>query len=1461
MIDDDLAGVATTASLIVVEGEIRPLAISLNTSPAAGAAVTVTPPISSGDNYIDLTPASLDFVAGDGVKNFMVRAREDNIINATLMRNAMITYAVAVTSGTDASYTNINSIVPTVVTINDNDSANLHLPNLPTTLTLREGESREYMAVLTAQPTTMVTLRPILGGGRDALTVNRLEFTPSNWHKPQTLTIALAEDAFAYANGRTATIAFALSRGGEAYSNVSPPAMITVTLGDNDTAGLTETLPTDLTLDEGGSQSYTVKLDSQPTAAVRIIATIAAPRIGLTINGSTSPVTRTFDAENYATAQTFVIALAADAIDNLPAERADVSIAYAVVSADAAYNAMSIADTIVGLIDDEDPSGINHTLPANLRLPEGENRSYIIRLANPPTANVQITATLGAARPGLTINDSTSPVTLTSTPMDYGEKTLTIALANDTDDNPAGDRAAMMITYEVATTDPDLSMESIPSTAVTLVDNEDGASVTESLPLDLELAEGESRSFTVSITTQPTQNVRIMATVGAARPGLTINGSASTHTLTFDTENWTDGQSFIIALAADEIDNLTTERAAVLITYTVASTDNVYNAMTIDSTTVTLGDDDTANITATLPDTVTLYEGSGSQSTMTYTVKLDTEPTDEVQITATFDSARTGLTINNRTDSAVLTFTPTNYMLEQAFMIALANDDIDNPASERANVSITYRVESASDAVYNALTIAVTTVMLVDDDGASFNSGLPATLTLNEGESRDYTVNLTTVPTANVTIMATVSSNPIGDLTVAKVNETGRSTTSLTFTPMNWRDAQTLTFAAADDSTARLPRTAMITYTIGSSDTDYAALGLAATTVSLSDNDTAALAVTYNDRTVSDGHRIFFTGAQQSSSPGGASNFLMMAYTLALQSQPSIADVTVNISVEPEVATDEVGILLAGDAGNGAQSLVQNFKMSGSDGSGLWNEPVMITIMYNDTNVGGGRITHAVVGSTNPEYTAIDFTLGFDLAQSTEVVNKVVLPQIARSTAGHALNAISARAEQALSGGVIGAAGTTDQNASNFERGGLATMVKAILGNISGMAEGEFDWREIMQGVKFALPVGRVHAVNNASLDLTSNRPSSGDLRDLPPSNLAFWGGFDYRTLSGDDSGVDFDGTLSSIHFGFDNRFEHDRILGLAFARSVSDLDTVTSMTSATHKLTMTSINPYYGWRTADGRNGWIALGYGVGELEVENIGRTDVTMQSFGLGDSWAIATGGRTKFRMKGQITQSRIEVEGTEAIPAEMVNGQRLRFSLERSVPRVRASGSVFTSRLEVGIRYDAGDGVNGADLELTSTVDYVSPTAGITTQGMLHALVGHTGYEEWGFAGLFRADPNAAGRGLAISVEPSWGNTTNSIATMWQDNARALGTQAIPTYADTSEAPAARLDLRLAYGLGRHGITITPYHELTLTDTAADQYRLGIRWQTPQLELKLIGEQASDATGGVDNRFLLQGRLGF
>ncbi len=117
---------------------------------------------------------------------------------------------------------------------------------------------------------------------------------------------------------------------------------ITLTIADDDTAGVTVTAASPLEVDEGGTASYTVVLDSRPTAAVTVTATsddVDAAAV--------SPASHTFTPPAWNTPLTFTVSGVADT----DTSDETVGISHGVTSNDAKYAAALLSTVSVSASD------------------------------------------------------------------------------------------------------------------------------------------------------------------------------------------------------------------------------------------------------------------------------------------------------------------------------------------------------------------------------------------------------------------------------------------------------------------------------------------------------------------------------------------------------------------------------------------------------------------------------------------------------------------------------------------------------------------------------------------------------------------------------------------------------------------------------------------------------------------------------------------------------------------------------------------------------------------------------------------------------------------------------------------------------------------------------------------------------------------------------------------------------
>ena len=382
------------------------------------------------------------------------------------------------------------------------------------------------------------------------------------------MTVAAAQDDDAVSDAASITHRVVAAQSANEYDAVTI-AGVAVTVTDDDTAGATVSKTT-LTVNEGGSGSYTVVLNTQPTSNV-VISVTASGNTDVTA----SPATLTFTTSNWSTAQTVTVRAAQDA----DAVNDAASIAHAVVAASSAdeYDNVSIAGVTV-TVDDDDTAGATVS-KSTLTITEGNSSTYTVRLNTQPTSDVVISVT----RTGSS-DVTVSPATLTFTTANWSTaQTVTVRAAQDAD--AVNDAAAIAHAVVAASSADEFDAVSIAGVAVTVTDN-DTAGVTVSKST-LTVNEGGSGSYTVRLNTQPASNVVIGVTKSGS-PDVTVSPA----TLTFTTSNWSTAQTVTVTASQDA--DAVNDAAAIAHAVDASQSANEFDVVTIAGVAVTVTDDDTA---------------------------------------------------------------------------------------------------------------------------------------------------------------------------------------------------------------------------------------------------------------------------------------------------------------------------------------------------------------------------------------------------------------------------------------------------------------------------------------------------------------------------------------------------------------------------------------------------------------------------------------------------------------------------------------------------------------------------------------------------------------------------------------------------------------------------------------------------------------------------------------------------
>ncbi|MBW4680306.1 MAG: tandem-95 repeat protein [Microcoleus vaginatus WJT46-NPBG5] len=207
----------------------------------------------------------------------------------------------------------------------------------------------------------------------------------------------------------------------------------TLTITDDDTAGFTIS-PADVTLntnEAGGTATFTIQLDTQPTADVSIAFTSSN-----TAEGTVTPSV-TFNSTNWNTAQTVTLTGIDDNV-------VDGEIAYqingTVSSTDTKYSALTFP-AIDASNTDNDSAGVTITQSAGITsvAETGATDTYTIALNTIPTGSVQITATADT-QTEISLDGTTFSNSITFTRTDKTAQTITVRAINDSvvENNHAG---------------------------------------------------------------------------------------------------------------------------------------------------------------------------------------------------------------------------------------------------------------------------------------------------------------------------------------------------------------------------------------------------------------------------------------------------------------------------------------------------------------------------------------------------------------------------------------------------------------------------------------------------------------------------------------------------------------------------------------------------------------------------------------------------------------------------------------------------------------------------------------------------------------------------------------------------------------------------------------------------------------------------------------------------------------
>ena len=393
--DDDTAGTTVSPVSLQVgeDGGTAGYTVVLHSEPTGD--VTVTP--KSSDATAARVSGPLTFTAEnwETPQSVTVTGVNDDRVNAEA-RLAEIAHTMAGGGYGDVGIGDVE------VSVIDDDMAGLTIA--PTSLEVDEdGGTVTYTVVLHSEPTGDVTVRPASSDETAARVSGPLTFTAENWNREQTVTVTGRDDDIVNDPARTAEVSHRISGGG--YSDLTIDS-VTVTLKDDESAGVAVSVRS-LTVEEAGAaQAYTLVLTSEPSATVTVTPA-SGDRAAATVSG---PLT--FTSGNWDTPQTVTVTGVNDHVAN-PNGRREVTVTHAAASADTDYNGVEVAELTV-IVSDAGAAPVFPTPATAQTATEDEAFSYQVPAATDPEGGA-LTYTATAVGNGNAVNLPGS-LTATATP-------------------------------------------------------------------------------------------------------------------------------------------------------------------------------------------------------------------------------------------------------------------------------------------------------------------------------------------------------------------------------------------------------------------------------------------------------------------------------------------------------------------------------------------------------------------------------------------------------------------------------------------------------------------------------------------------------------------------------------------------------------------------------------------------------------------------------------------------------------------------------------------------------------------------------------------------------------------------------------------------------------------------------------------------------------------------------------
>ncbi|MBF0245587.1 MAG: hypothetical protein HQL31_10010, partial [Planctomycetes bacterium] len=540
----------------------------------------------------------------------------------------------------------------------------------------------------------------------------KLSFTSSNWFVGQTVTVTGVDDSIADGD-QSYSINFSLLSQDSQYNgiSVSPQTLVNE---DDEIYGIYATTPSGSTTEQGAKATFQIKLNSLPAGNVVVEITSSD-----STEASVSPALITFTPANWNSLQLITVT----GVDDSESD-GDQSYYIRLYTDSQDNNYDNIIRNVNFLnVDDDLPSVVVGEIDGNTR-EDGATATFTLKLSQQPTANVYVTV-MSFDSTEATVN----PTTITITPDSWNsEQVVTVSGVDDS--SVDGDVTHQIEFYESVSAD--VRFQSLPVPSVTVINEDD-----------------ESAGFKVSATKGTTdENGRpeVIYVALKAVPSGTVTvdvestdldeGTVSPTTLTFTTQNYSAYQAVIIT----GVDDIKVDGDVPYNMVLTASSDGVYNGITRSISLVNLDNDSPS---------VRVGEASGAVgewgSQTTFTISLTSKPTGTVVLDLNSSDPSEGVVY-----PANVSFNSNSWNAEKVVTVRGVDD-----SEADGHIAFTINITTGSgttDAAYMAIDPADVTVVNYDNESAYIIVSKATGDTSETGIKQSFTIQLTSEPSAEVSI-------------------------------------------------------------------------------------------------------------------------------------------------------------------------------------------------------------------------------------------------------------------------------------------------------------------------------------------------------------------------------------------------------------------------------------------------------------------------------------------------------------------------------------------------------------------------------------------------------------------------------------------------------------------------------------------------------------------------------------